>query len=425
MLVALNRTWCFLAALSGVGCSSAVDPTAPPPPPAVCSAAHDGGADTQSLVSGDTAFALSFFGPASTAAGATNVVLSPYSVSAAMMMVDVGAAGQTQSQIEQVMQLPGPGAGEAPAFAAVACGTETDATSNGNELDIANSLWVQQGLSLEPTFESVLQNGYDAPPQRVDFQGDPGDAISTINAWVSGATQGNIPLLLGPADVDASTRLVVLNAIYFNGTWAQGFDASQTSPQAFTLADGSSIQVPTMTGTVNAGYSSSKDLTVVELPYKGGALAMDFLMPAQASGLPEFESTLTAPVLDAALSGLGGDGEQLVIYLPRFSFTTSVELAPVLQGMGITDAFEPGAADFSGIDGAMDLSVYAVVQQALVKVNEQGTVAAAATAVTTSDNGAAESGPPIVQIDQPFLFLIRDVNNGTILFMGHVLNPTM
>jgi serpin B len=411
---------CFLAAAS-VGCG----PSDPKPVPApVCSAPQRGGAGAQSLVFADTAFAVSFFGPAATAAGGMNVILSPYSVSAAMMMVDVGAAGQTQSQIEQVLQLPGHGADEAPAYASIACGMETDATNYGNELDIANTLWVQQGLSLEPTFESVLKSGYDAPPRQVDFQGTPASAVSTINAWVSSATQGNIPSLLGRADVDSTTRLVVVNAVYFKGTWADGFDPSQTAPGTFTLTDGTSIQVPTMNGTVNAGYSWSKDLTVVELPYKGGGVAMDFFMPTQASGLAQFESTLTPSVLSAALSGLSSES-QLVLYLPKFTFTTSVELVPVLQGMGITDAFEPAVADFSGIDGAMDLSVHAVVQQALVEVDEQGTVAAAATAVSTCDNcgGGAES--LTVHLDQPFLFLIRDVTNGSILFMGQVLDPTM
>lgn len=144
----------LVVAVSAAGCAPS-DPKQPVPAP-VCGAPQGGAAGTQSLVSADTAFAVSFFGPASMAAGGTNVILSPYSVSAAMMMVDVGAAGQTQSQIDQVLQLPGHGADEAPAYAAVACGMETDATNYGNELDIANTLWVQQGLSLEPTFESVL-----------------------------------------------------------------------------------------------------------------------------------------------------------------------------------------------------------------------------------------------------------------------------
>lgn len=146
-----------------------------------------------------------------------------------------------------------------------------------------------------------------------------------------------------------------------------------------------------MNATVNAAYSWSKDLTVVELPYKGGGVAMDFFMPAQPSGLSQFESTLTPAVLSAALSGLGGQS-QVVLYLPKFSFTTSVELAPVLQGMGITDAFEPMVADFSGIDGNTDLSVSAVVQQALVEVDEQGTVAAAATAVSSCNRCGGGSG---------------------------------
>jgi serpin B len=418
------------AALGLAGCASD-----PPKPPEVCSAPQGSSAAVQSLVTGDTAFAVDFFAPAVTASEGnaatavavsgtgSNVVLSPYSVSAAMAMVDVGAAGATRTQIEAVMQLPASATTEAPAYAALACGAETDATSNGNQLEIADGLWVQSGLSLEPTFTSVLEQGYDAPPQQVDFQGNPSAAASAINAWVSSATQGNVPSLLGPTDIDGTTRVVIVNAIYFKGSWAAAFDANQTRPQPFTLSDGTQISVPTMTGNVNAGVNETSALTVVELPYKGGGLAMDIFMPSTASGgLAQFESGLTASTLDAALAALGGQ-QSVDLDLPKFSFTTSVELAPVLEGMGIMDAFEPGVANLSGVDGAMDLSVQAVVQQALIEVDEEGTVAVAATAVTESDDGIAEESLS-VEIDQPFLFLIRDTRSGAILFMGHVVNPS-
>ena len=449
---AIDKTWLFDEAIAGaalallrrmsqrvlasgilVGALMTSACTQDPPKPEVCSAPQGNSAAVESLVSGDTAFAVEFFAPAVTASeGAaamalsttgSNVVLSPYSVSATMAMVDVGAAGATQTQIEDVLQLPGPAATEAPAYAAVACGEETDATSDGNQLYIANGLWVQKGLSIVPTFESVLANGYDAPAQQVDFAGNPTAAASTINAWVSTATQGNVPSLLGSQDVDAETRLVIVNAIYFKGSWATAFDASQTGPQPFTLGDGTQISATTMTGNVNAAFTEDATLTVVELPYKGGGLAMDFFMPSPASGgLPDFEGALTASTFEASLKGLGSQ-QSIVLYLPKFSFKTSVELAPVLEGMGIMDAFEMGVADLSGIDGATDLTVHAVVQQALIEVDEQGTVAAAATAATVCNcDGVIE--PTTIQINHPFFFLIRDTRTGGILFMGHVVNPS-
>jgi serpin B len=392
-------------------------------PPPVCSAPQGSASAAQSLATDDTAFALAFYPPAVAAAGSTgNVILSPYSVSATMTMVDVGAAGQTESQIESVLHLPGSGAAEAPAYAALACGEETDGSSSGNELLIANSLWAQQGLPFEKAFESTLETGYSAPLQQVDFEGDPAGAITSINGWVSGETQAEIPSLLQPGDVSEKTRLVLVNAIYFKGAWATAFDASQTGPQPFTLSDGSQVSATTMNGTVNLRMGNSQTLTVVELPYRGGSLAMDFLMPAAPGGLAAFETTLTPGILGDALAMLAST--QVQLYLPKFSFTTRLALVPVLSGIGMTDVFVPGQANLSGMDGAMDLSVSAVVQQALVEVDEQGTVAVAATAASgCSDCGGSAVIEPL-RIDQPFLFLIRDTQSGGILFMGHVTDPS-
>lgn len=410
----------LLACLAGISaCTGAVEKR-----PDVCSAPQGSSASAGTLASADTAFALSFFPRAVASAGgqAENVVLSPYSVSTTLMMVDVGAAGQTRAQIESVLKLPASAASEAQAYAALACGEETDATSNDNSLFIANSLWGQKGKPFDKTFESVLETGYGAPLQQVDFQGNATGAIQSINGWVADKTQGKIPALLGAGDVDATTRLVLVNAIYFKGAWASAFDARQTAPQPFTLPDGSEIDVPTMTGTIDVRSPSEPGLTVLELPYKGDAMAMDFLMPDPASGgLAAFEQALTPAALSAALAPLSGKTSAQV-FVPKFSFSTHVELAPVLEGMGMVDVFDRMQADLSGTDGAMDLSVHAVVQQALVQVDEQGTVAAAATAASECQCSGV-SVPETIRIDHPFVFLIRDRSNGSIVFMGQVANP--
>jgi serpin B len=333
-------------------CSGGVVPAPSGPPPHVCGAPQGSGASAENLAAADTAFAVAFFPPAVAAAAGpdANVILSPYGVSAAMTMVDVGAAGRTQSQIESVLHLPSSGVAEAPAYAALQCGDESDGTSNGNSLFIANALFAQKGFPFEQSFESALQMGYDAPLQQVDFAGNATAATGQVNSWVSSKTQGMVPALLGASDVDASTRLVIANAIYFKGVWANGFDPRQTGPAPFTLQDGSQVSVPTMSGTVAMGYSWESALTVAELPYKGGALAMDFFMPSMAGGLAAFESTLTPSSLSAALAKLVSEG-QVVLFLPKFSFTTHVELGPVLAGMGMTDAFDPMLANLSAMDG--------------------------------------------------------------------------
>jgi serpin B len=411
------------AAALGVGLSGCtVAHSAATVPAPVCSAPQATSSAASALASGDTGFAVALYGPATESAGAgQNAIMSPFSASAALTMVDVGAAGDTATQMQTVLQLPDTGANVAPAYAALACEDETDGSSQGNQLSIANALWAQQGKAFEASFLSVLSTGYDAPLQQVDFAGDSEGAVAAINQWVSSETQAKIPSLLAPSDVSSATELVLVNAVYFNGVWDVGFDANSTSPRSFTLSDGTTASVPTMEGTVNlaVGIEASQNLAVYELPYKGRSMVMDFLLPSGL--LSAFEESLTADVLNGALASVGSS-TQVILDLPKFAFTTHLALVPILTAMGMTDVFDPTKANLSGMDGAMDLYVSTVVQEALVEVDEQGTVAAAATAVSVNDNAATQE-PERVAIDHPFLFLIRDKGNGSILFMGRVEDP--
>jgi serpin B len=387
--------------------------------PAVCSAPQGAEADVQSLAAADTAFAFAFYPPAAAAAGpGRNVILSPYSVSSTLTMLDVGAGGETATQIQTVLGIPGGGAAVAPSYAALACADETDGTSNDNQLSIANALWGQTGMPFQPSFLSVLASGYSAPLQQVDFERDAAGATGTINAWVSGQTQGKITELFQPGDLTADTRLVLTNAIYFNGVWDAGFSPSATGMRPFTLGDGTMISVPTMNGTVGVTQGQGQGFSVVELPYKGSAMVMDFLLPQGT--LSTLEAGLTADGLRAALGNLS-PLSQVDLSLPKFTFSTQVGLNDVLAGMGMPDAFMAGTADLSGIDGKKDLFVDLVVQQAFVEVDEQGTVAAAATGASVSLK--ASVGPEVVLIDHPFLFLIRATKTGSLLFMGRVEDP--
>jgi serpin B len=400
--------------VAGVACSKS------PPPPPVCNAPQGSAAEAQGLASADAAFASAFWLPAAAAVGAgQNVILSPYSVTATLTMIDVGASGETDAQIQSVLHLPGNGATVAPAYAALACESETDGTQGGDQLSIANSIWGQQGTSFESSFLSTLSQGYGAPLQQVDYASDATGAASTINRWVSGQTQGMIPSVVDPSDLDATTRLVLVDAVYFKGAWATAFDPSRTSSQPFTLSDGSQVSVPTMAGSVTVRIGSVPGTSVYELGYKDGVLAMDILLP-ETGTLSSFESALTSNALAAAVASLGAPQSQTEMLLPKFSFQTHLALAPVLGSMGMTDLFQSGVANLSGIDGAEDLYVSAVVQEAVVEVDESGTVAAAATAGTVTATAGGE-GP--ITIDHPFLFLIRDTSSGSILFMGRVENP--
>lgn len=406
-----------LALATAAGCSG--QSSSPPPP--VCSAPQGSAAGAGQLASADTAFALAFFPPAASAAGASgNVIVSPYSVSTTLTMLDVGAAGETDAQLRATLHLPGNGTALAPDYAALACTDETEGNQTGDQLSIANSVWAQQGQKFEAAFLSTLAKGYDAPLQQADFAGDASGAASAINAWVSRQTQGNIADLLQGGDITDDTRLVLVDAVYFKGTWDQGFSPSATAPAPFTLSDGTQVSVPTMNGTVNLGLDETKALSTYELPYKGDGLAMDFLVPGTGGTLASLISSLTPASLAAALASL--DVQQVVLSLPKFAFQTRLELAPLLAGMGMPDLFDPAKADLSGMDGSMDLSVSTVVQEATVEVDESGTIATAATSGGACNCSAIEE-PLMVTIDQPFLFLIRDTKTGSILFMGQVQDP--
>jgi serpin B len=390
------------------------------PPAPICSAARGDTAAATQLVASNTAFGVALYGKvASTVTAGQNIILSPYSVAASLTMLDVGAAGETDTQIRTVLHLPESGANVAPAWVSVACQDETDGSYAGNHLSIADAVWGQQGVAFDPTFLSVLATGFGAPLQQVDFLGDPSAAASTINHWIEQQTLGTIPAALQPGDLDQMTRIVLVNAIAFKGTWDTGFQPSQTTARAFTLSDGTRVLVPTMSGDVNLGigYSSTGSLTVYELTYASGALAMDFLVPA--GSLSTLEASLTADSLSAALGSIGAASEQ-AFYLPRFSFTTRLALDPLLSAMGMPDVFVPQTANLSGIDGATDLSVSHVIQQVFVAVDEQGTTATAATVVSS---GCASLAASPLAVDRPFLFLIRDRNNGSILFVGRVEDP--
>jgi serpin B len=386
--------------------------------PEVCGAALSSDSAALSLAADDTTFAFALFPPAAQAVGAgRNVILSPYSVSAVLSMLDVGAAGRTAAQIESTLSLPGSGSAVAPAYAALACDDQIDGSAGGNQLSIANALWGQRGKPFQSGFLSTLATGYSAPFQQADFAGDPAGATSDIDQWVSTATQGAIPTLFHPGDLDASTRLVLVNAVYFKGTWATGFDPAATTPLPFTLEDGTEVPVPTMDGTMKLSRGTGTGFTVVEVPYQGGAIVLDLLLPN--GKLAALEESLTPAGLQAALGSLSKTNAELL--LPKLSYGTRLTLNPVLQGLGMVDAFAPGVANLSGMDSAQDLSVSVVVQQAMIEVDEQGTVAAAATGVGVIASVAEM--PTVVRVDHPFLFVLRDTKTGSVLFMGHVEDP--
>jgi serpin B len=237
---------------------------------------------------------------------------------------------------------------------------------------------------------------------------------------VSDVTEGRIENLLPPGSISAATRFVLTNAIYFNAAWLIEFDEADTTDSPFFVLEGDPVEAPLMHVTEEFLYREGEDYQAIALPYDGEELEMVVLLPDSGS-FEHFQSELDAERLDDILGGLAA--AEVELSLPRFEFTSTFVLNDLLHALGMEEAFVPGLADFSGIDGSQDLFVSLVIHKAFVLVNEQGTEAAAATAVVV-DLGVSEPSTPVMTVNRPFFFVIRDVPTGSVLFIGRVLDPT-
>ena len=366
------------------------------------------------LVNSNTTFALDLY--RTLCRGDGNAFFSPYSISAALAMTYSGARGETGTQMKQTLCFTLPQRVLHPAFH----GLDTDLMQRasdveGVQLSIANALWGQIGYPFLSDFRDTLVESYDAPLRLTDFVDAPEEARRDINDWVSDATSGKIEDLMKPGTITPDTRLVLANAIYFKGTWKVLFDAEKTGPAPFHRLDGSQVKVPMMRVKEYFPYTEGRDFQAIELPYTGDTLSMVILLP-RAGMFEDFETDLSVEQLNAILAQLCSEKVQL--WMPKFELTSEFSLAETLANLGMPDAFT-GAADFSGMDGTRDLFIGHVAHKAYISVNEEGTEAAAATGVSM-----VLSMPSMMTIDHPFIFLIRNVETGTILFMGRVMDPT-
>jgi serpin B len=246
-------------------------------------------------------------------------------------------------------------------------------------------------------------------------------ARKIINQWVEEKTKDKIKNLIKPGILNPLTRLVLVNAIYFKGNWASQFDEKRTKDETFYLLSGKRVQAPMMAQKEEFRYAKKESLQVLELPYVGEDLSMIVLLPGKTDGLPELERHLTRGTLMQWLTGLRK--QKVQVFLPKFKMTSQFRLDQTLTAMGMRDAFDPNKANFAGMDGRRNwLYIGAVIHKAFVDVNEEGTEAAAATAVAMRIK-MARPPSPIFRADHPFIFLIRDNKTGSILFIGRVLDP--
>ncbi len=372
------------------------------------------------LSQGNLAFALDLYQQLHGQSG--NLFYSPFSISLALAMTYAGAQNATESQMAQTLHFDLPQDQLHAALNALALTLEErqgSAEQPGFKLNVANALWGQDGFAFQPEFLDTLALNYGAGMQAVDFSRSE-EARQTINDWVADQTEEKIKDLIPEGALNALTRLVLTNAIYFNAAWLTPFDANETRQDSFDLLDGSEVQVPMMRQTESFGYLEAEDYQAVELFYEGRQLSMVILLPDEEQ-FESFDASLDDETLQSILAGL--EMQRLDLSMPKFKVESSFGLAKTLADMGMADAFDVTKADFSGMTGQPDLYITDVVHKAYVDVNEEGTEAAAATGVVMGLKSMPTGEPIQVKIDRPFLFLIRDVETGTILFMGRVVQP--
>ena len=357
--------------------------------------------------------------------GEANVVLSPTSIALALAMARAGARGETAAEMDAVMRDLGADGNEAwlnALDAALATRSGTYKDDSGQDLAvalrIANAPFAQAGMPLEEAYLEALASRWGAGLRLVDYKRDAEAARQAINAWVDDQTEQRIPELLVPGVLTSDSRLALVNAIYLKAPWQTAFSAEATAPAAFTRADGSTVDVPMMQVGEAMPYAAGTGWRAVEIPYVGGSLAMTVIVP---DDLAAFEAALTADEL-TSITGALADAP-VALTLPTFSIETKAQLGDVLAALGMPTAFSD-AADFSGITTAEQLVIDEVIHQANIDVDEKGTEAAAATAVVMRA-GSAPAEPVTLRVDRPFLFALRDVPTGAILFLGRVGDPSV
>jgi serpin B len=366
--------------------------------------------DAAALRSGDSVFA----GRLLNGVAHGNVVVSPFSVSEALAMTLAGARGQTARQIASALQFELAGA---RLHAALDRLDRELAQISG--LTIANALYGQQGYSFRSAFLDLLARYYGAGIHTVDYRRATEQARAAINHWVSGQTHGKIPQLIPAGVLDALTRLVLVNAVYLKAHWLLPFDRADTRAAPFH-APGGTIKAPTMHETGTLPYLRATGYQAVELPYTGGRLAFDVLLP-DPGRLSSVEHRLATTGPLGLLSGLRP--ERLGLAVPKLTLRTHTELKDALSALGMPLAFS-GSADLSGIGGRPgDLYLKAVVHEAYIRVDEHGTEAAAATGAVVEATSMPAPPQLMVNVDRPFVFVLRDTSTGAILFEGVVMDP--
>jgi len=352
-----------------------------------------------------------------------NIFLSPLSLHTVLTMVYTGAGEDTKTQMAEVLNLDDLSDSDVDtAYSALLSVLDPDDSDAAEtELAIANKVYASDSFSFIDEFISNLEDSYQSDLEEVGFASDPESARDTINTWVSDQTNDRIPEVLGDGTVNSDTVLVIVNAIYFLATWETQFAEALTAPGDFTVADGDVRQVDMMTTTgmfVVKTVSAFDDAQLLELPYVDEETSFFILLPSEQSDLASLEESFTLEAIQTAVS-TEQSALNYQIQLPKFEMQQELNLRSLLMGMGMTDAFTAGQADFTGMSQDAQLYITDVVQKTFIKVNENGTEAAAVSTATIS----VVSLPQSFHVNRPFMFFILHKPTGTVLFMGRYVSP--
>lgn len=343
-----------------------------------------------------------------------NIFFSPYSISTALAMTYEGAKGQTAKEMQNVFHFPEDASIRKPAFAAIY--NQINKPNSGYQLNTANALWAQENYSFLDEYFSTVESHYGGKVTNLDFIGETEKSRQTINSWVEQQTNNKIKDLISPGMLNPMTRLVLTNAIYFKGKWVNQFDKKDTKEQDFKVSSEKTVKVPMMYLKEDFNYTETEQFQILEMSYDGNELSMLVILPKD--NLSDLDSLNEKNIsqLKTALKK-----EEVVVYMPKFTFETKYSMSETFKKMGMPTAFS-GVADFSGMTGKQDLFIDFVIHQAFVDVNEEGTEAAAATGA-----GMAMIAAPgtVFSADHPFLFIIQEKATGNILFFGQVIDPTV
>lgn len=380
--------------------------------------------DVDQLTEDHTQFAFSFYPTLNSED--KNCVFSPYAIVNCLSMAYLGARGDTESQMQKALHLEVERKNLTKAMAALNQSlAPAKQDENSYQLQNANALWVDQGTFLLADFRYAIEQQLKAKLGKLDFSLT-ANATSSINDWTSKQTQGKIPQLLTDKDLNSLTRLVLTNAVYFQGQWSSPFDPKSTQDWPYHPTSDTSITVKMLHQTNSIPYYENELMQAAALPFVGtsmggGTLAFVLLLPKSAENMEAMYEELPEAFSDW-LSGL--TAQTVDLKLPKFTFSTRLDLADPLGQLGMEDAFD-SSANFVGIDGMRDLFLNKAIHEAFFALDENGVTAAAATAAVMNMKSAPEKTPPVQLIaDHPFLFFIVDLKSQEMLFMGKVVEPS-